>query len=568
MLSRHRALGIGFAALALGLLGDVLLRPGPSGLGAAIWIAACAAAAVAFRPGRTANTALAASAAFGLLIVWRDSPTLQGLLAAAAIAAWGVAFLDRPQRAGVTSLAMAACASAGSALLGSPLVLASARRRERPARSRFSLRIALGGGAIAVPLLLVFGSLFAAADPLFARYASDLAHSLDEIVEHLGTVAFVAWLTSGLLAGLLLARCPAGVGMPPPRPALGAAIGVAVALVVALFATFLAVQARALLGGAEWVESRVDLSYSEYARGGFFQLLACAGIALPLGLVADWTVSREDPRRRRMALLSAALAALVLAVVASAARRMALYVEAYGLTELRLYASAVMLWVAIVSIALGAAAIRGTRERLCFHAMVSAAAVVGGLAIVNPGARIAAYNASRELRAGAPFDASYAVSLGADAVPSLLHALPSLSPPAACGVARGLLEYRGGLSGRDWRTHNVSRARAATLLDASAGALRNAASRCGQTSRGEAYSTTATAVARLRLETPGRIGMAVRRCARERISAGSPSRSVPNTSSAPGGGGCASKGTPWGSTATIGLAVAGTRSALATGSAY
>jgi hypothetical protein len=485
MLSRQRAHGIAFAALALGFLGDLLLRPGPSGLGAALWIAACAGAAIAFRPGRAPTVALAISAAFGLLVLWRDSPTLQGLFAAAAIVAWGMAYLDRPHRAGVTSLAMAACASAGSALLGSPLVLASARRSERRARPRFSMRIALGGAAIAVPLLLVFGTLFAAADPLFARYTSDLARSLDEVLEHLATVASVAWLTGGLLAGLLLARCPAGVGMPSPRPALGAAIGVAVTLVVSLFAAFLAVQARALLGGAEWVESRVGLSYSEYARGGFFQLLACAGIALPLGLVADWAVAREDPRRRRTALLSAALAIAVLAVVASAARRMALYVEAYGLTELRLYASAVMLWLAIASIALAVAAVRGTRERYSLHALLAGAAVVAGLGIVNPAARIAAFNAARD-RAGVPFDAGYALSLGADAVPSLLGVLPSLSSDAGCTTARGLLEYGAGLPGRDWRTYNVSRARAATVLDASSGALRKAAARCDQTSRGDA----------------------------------------------------------------------------------
>ncbi|HET6362222.1 MAG TPA: hypothetical protein VFH11_09195, partial [Gemmatimonadota bacterium] len=94
MLPRDRALGIAFSALALGLLGDLLLRPGPPGLGAAAWVAASAGAAALFRPGSAAIGALAASAGFGLLIVWRDSPALQGLLAAAAIVACGAAFLE------------------------------------------------------------------------------------------------------------------------------------------------------------------------------------------------------------------------------------------------------------------------------------------------------------------------------------------------------------------------------------------------------------------------------------------------------------------------------------------
>lgn len=484
MLSRRRAVRIALSALLLGALGDILLRPGPPGLGAAAWIAACAAAAIALRPGPSSIRALAASAAFALLIAWRDSPALQGLFAAGAIIAWGVAFLDRPARAGVISHAMAASAAAGSAFLGS-FVLLGARRGERRALPRRSLRIALGGAALAAPLLLLFGTLFAAADPLFARYTSDLAHSLDQVIEHLGVIAALAWVTGGLLAGLLVARCPAGMELPRPRPVLGAAIAVAVALVVALFAAFLAVQARALLGGADWVESRVGLSYSEYARGGFFQLLACAGIALPLGLIADWAVSPKDPRRRRTALLSAALAIAVLAVVASAARRMALYVEAYGLTELRLYASATMLWLAIASVAFGVAATRGRRERFCFHALLAATAVVGGLGIVNPGARIAAYNASRDPGAGTPFDAVYAVSLGADAVPALLEALPSLPSDARCATARELLARNGPRPG-DWRTYNASRARARALLDAADGALRDAATGCDQPPRRDA----------------------------------------------------------------------------------
>src|SRR5688572_7142756 len=118
MLSRHRAIEIALSAVLLGVLGDFLLRPGPPGLGAATWIAACAGAAIAFRPGRASIGALAASAAFAL-IAWRDSPALQGLFAAGAIVAWGVAFLDRPTRAGMISHAMAACATAASASLGS-----------------------------------------------------------------------------------------------------------------------------------------------------------------------------------------------------------------------------------------------------------------------------------------------------------------------------------------------------------------------------------------------------------------------------------------------------------------
>jgi hypothetical protein len=428
---------------------------------------------------------LALAAAFGVMIVWRASPLLQSLCAAAAVVAWATALLDRPTRADVVSLATATFSTAASTVLGSPLVLAHARNSERSVPWG-ALRVALGGAVVAAPLLLLFGTLFAAADPLFAQYTNDVAAALDDVVERMGTITALAWVMGGMLAAPLLARFPAEVELERPRAGIADGLAVALALVLALFAAFLAVQARALLGGADWVESRVGLSYSEYARGGFFQLLACAGIALPLGLIADWAISPEDPRRRRTALLSAALAIAVLAVVASAARRMALYVEAYGLTELRLYASATMLWLAIASVAFGVAATRGKRERFCFHALLAAAAVVAGLGIVNPGARIVAYNASRDPGAGAPFDAVYAVSLGADAVPALLEALSSLPSDARCVTARELLARNGPRPDDDWRTFNVSRARARALLDAADGALRDAAAGCSQPPRREA----------------------------------------------------------------------------------
>jgi hypothetical protein len=259
---------------------------------------------------------------------------------------------------------------------------------------------------------------------------------------------------------------------------MGDALGVALALVVALFLAFLAVQAGAIVGGSAWIEARAGVSYAEYARHGFFQLLACAGIALPLGLLADWAVPPGDSRRRRMTALSVALVLAVLAVLAAAARRMALYVGAYGLTELRFYASATMVWLAVAFAAFALAAIRGRRDRFAFHASTAAALALAGLGILDPAARIVAFNVGRSADAPAGFDASYAVSLGADAVPVLLDAIPSLPPAPRCEVARDLLARRESGAGPDWRTFNVGRARAHALLVDAEKELRAVALRC------------------------------------------------------------------------------------------
>jgi hypothetical protein len=378
----------------------------------------------------------------------------------------------------VASHAIAPSAAVASVALAMPLVLSRARIRDRVG-GRPGLRVAVAGVLLAALPLLVFGSLFAAADPLFARYAADLVEGLDEAAGHLAWILALAWLVAGLLTGMVLARFPADLELRPPRAAIGDALVVALALVLALFAAFLAVQARALAGGHAFVEAEVGLSYAEYARQGFFQLLACAAVALPLLLGADWAVGPSHPRRRRVVVLCVALVVAVLAVLASAARRMALYVEAYGLTELRVYAWAIMAWLAIAFLAFALAAARGSRERFALHALAAAGASVLALGFLDPPAAIVRYNLGRAVRSESGFDALYAGSLGADAVPALLDGLASLAPGPRCEIARVLLAASRAGGEEDWRSFNVSRSRARDLLAASAGELEATARDCG-----------------------------------------------------------------------------------------
>lgn len=73
---------------------------------------------------------------------------------------------------------------------------------------------------------------------------------------------------------------------------------------------------------------------------------------------------------------------------------------------------------------------------------------------------------------------AYALSLGADPVPVLLDALPSLPTAPRCEVARDLLVRRASGGGADWRTFNVARARADALLAAAESELRAIAIAC------------------------------------------------------------------------------------------
>jgi len=92
---------------------------------------------------------------------------------------------------------------------------------------------------------------------------------------------------------------------------------------------------------------------------------------------------------------------------------------------------------------------------------------------MNPDAFIVRTNLHRPA-AERPFDAKYALTLGADAVPPLLEALPNLDAPSQCEIATKLLHrWASNAAGApDWRSWNWGRSRARRLVAERADALR------------------------------------------------------------------------------------------------
>jgi Domain of unknown function (DUF4153) len=74
---------------------------------------------------------------------------------------------------------------------------------------------------------------------------------------------------------------------------------VALTAVDVLFLVFVLVQLRFLFGGRGLVESSVGLTYAEYARHGFFELVVVAVLVLPLVLGTD-AVLKGTPREVRL----------------------------------------------------------------------------------------------------------------------------------------------------------------------------------------------------------------------------------------------------------------------------
>jgi hypothetical protein len=208
------------------------------------------------------------------------------------------------------------------------------------------------------------------------------------------------------------------------------------------------------------VESTLGLTYSEYARRGFFELVFVVALVLPLLLAADWVLA-ESQRRTRIAyrLLAGLSVALLIVLVISAVKRMLLYQSAYGLTELRLYTTAFMTWLGIVLIWFSVTVLRDRRSLFAIGAVLAGFAVIGAVNLVNPDALVARVNVSRAVD-GEDFDAAYAGSLSGDAVPVLVAALPDLDPDDRCRLAHRVLERWSPSADTDWRAWSVGRGRA------------------------------------------------------------------------------------------------------------
>lgn len=472
-------------AVVAGLLGDALLRAGPWGLNAFLCIAALIAGGwwlvrrhrVEVTPDALwlAGAALLVASNFvardsGVLRLF-DTAGLVILLAVASLSLKGVALRGRQVwhyvRAGITS--------ALDAWLGVfPLVGGDVTWRELPNEGRMrQVRGAALGAALAFPLLVVFGGLFTSADTVFRTVVSS-AFDVDfgDLLSHV--ILFAVWgaLVAGYLRGALIRSI-----VPVAAGESGLSLGIipvatALGLVDLLFLVFVVIQLRYLFGGATLVLAPDGLTYAEYARRGFFELVTASALVLPLLIGGDWLVRNEAPEQRRTFRHLAIVLLLLLAVVmASALQRMRLYVGAFGLSEIRLYSTAFMLYLAGVCAWFGWTTLgRGQRRRFAFGALVQGFAVLGGLHLINPDALIVRTNLARP-PAERPFDGWYAASLSADAVPQLLQALPRLEAEARCAVAAGLLAQRERLERDDWRSWNYARSRARALLRDQAGRL-------------------------------------------------------------------------------------------------
>jgi hypothetical protein len=171
------------------------------------------------------------------------------------------------------------------------------------------------------------------------------------------------------------------------------------------------------------------VTYSEYARSGFFQLLWVAGITLVLLVIFSRITALNQPSSRRaFVTLSEVAIVLTLLVVAVASMRLSLYESAYGFTMLRLYSHLFAGWTAVVFLLLAADLGGILRRRRWFvgATAITALSLLMALNVANPEAVVARLNIDHAATTG-KLDPQYLAELSGDAVPTLLESRSQLS---------------------------------------------------------------------------------------------------------------------------------------------
>ncbi|NTV62288.1 MAG: DUF4173 domain-containing protein, partial [Oscillochloris sp.] len=345
-----------------------------------------------------------------------------------------------------------------------PFILAARQLSRLPAHSGRLRNIApvLRGALIAAPLLLIFGVLFAAADSIFASYVDQLL-SLQlpfDVATAVAHSLFVGCFTL-LVAGGVLVALSDGLRAPATLPAEGDTerldrnalawrfLGSTEALTVLtlldlLFGGFMLIQGAYLFGGHDSL-ARTGMTYADYARRGFFELLSVAFLALGLLCVLALITRRESARRRRLFnVANGVLVLLVLGVLASAFQRMWLYELAYGFTRLRIYTHSFMIWLALVLLLFMLALVRSYPRIFTSGVFASALVYLTILNIISPDALIVRVNMARYQANPTALDTEpndtlfrsysqevdlyYLLTLSSDATPDLVAALPQLNP--------------------------------------------------------------------------------------------------------------------------------------------
>jgi hypothetical protein len=356
------------------------------------------------------------------------------------------------------------------------------------AQPRRSWLPVLRGVLLASPVVLIFALLLTSADAMFAEVLHrilplDFLTLVQDLLTHGFVVVLVGFL---LLGGLAYTTWRDGhakdvsasvVDMSVP-PVLGLTESAVVLNAVnVLFAAFVVIQIPYLFGG----QLNIDLgniTYAEYARRGFGELVTTSVLVLGM-LLALGALTRRDNDRQKLIfnLSSTIMVGLTVVMLVSAFKRLLLYEMAYGFTEMRVYPHVFMVWLALL-LAWFLVTLWFKPGRFAIGLVVACIGFVATLDVLNVDDFIVRQNIERYVQLGSAafaksdqysraddrIDPDYLTRLSDDAIPALVQGAGRLEDAAQQTVGKYLLNRYNRFVQEDgdraWQALHLSRSRA------------------------------------------------------------------------------------------------------------
>lgn len=328
---------------------------------------------------------------------------------------------------------------------------------------RETLYPVLRGTVLAVPVLLIFLGLLISADAVFAQTVASLfdiqlSFGFLKILERGLFIGAGAWCAIGYSAYAL--RSSNDIPTPLPERILGSIrnrlpLGTIesltiLALVDLLFGTFVIIQFAYLFGGNQFV-SLDGISYAEYARRGFFELVTVAILTLLLIQLMNWfTVKKHQRDVFLFNTFASLIIGFVIVMLVSAFQRLSLYEWTYGFTQLRIFVHTSIVWMGIALIWY-VITLWQRPDRFAVGALICLFGFVVTLNLINPDAMIVRKNLQRYQTIG-HLDLEYLTRLSADAVPELIELTAIIDNDSAIHSGKDC-------SGHNWADRSSSSSR-------------------------------------------------------------------------------------------------------------
>ncbi|MDR3072046.1 MAG: DUF4173 domain-containing protein [Clostridiales Family XIII bacterium] len=272
-----------------------------------------------------------------------------------------------------------------------------------------TILVALLGILISIPILVIVLSLLISADSAFESFIQNFQVNFNWDVLGIYFIEFfvgvpVACYLGGLVFGNAQKRNTARIteegisrGLSSVRLLPRAGLYAPLLFFVGMYVIFFVILSGYLLAAfSGYLPS--GYTYAEYARRGFFEL--CAVAAINLGLLAFsylFLKRGEGECPKMLRIISLILSVQTVLLIATAMSKMILYIDAYGLSRLRLYTSVFMVLLMLVFVLIIVWHIRPFRFKIGMPIAILTTCFMLTLFLANTDGLIAKYNVDRYL---------------------------------------------------------------------------------------------------------------------------------------------------------------------------